>query len=348
MAKCAKKKNSPLAKAKKKKDDEYYTRYEDIQAELNHYEAHFDGKTVLCNCDDPYESNFCKFFLRNFNHLRLKRLICTSYISSPVAGTQFSLFDLDDEKVHKGQGYVMDISSVPMENGRGVSDEDITRLLVSKHRGVKKLNGNGDFRSAECLNYLEQADIVVTNPPFSLFREYISLLISKNKRFVIIGNENAIKCKEVFPMLKNNSIWLGITSPKVFNRPNGKVKEFGNVVWFTNLDIKQRHDFLDLYKRYTSDNYPAFDELPDVIMVDKVENIPCDYFGYMAVPYGTFFKYYNPEQFEVLDMLNRYTVLDYFGVNADVKNRHSHCCNIDGDAKFSRVVIRRKPKDEQS
>ena len=159
-------KNENLHKAKDAKKDEFYTQYEDIQNELNHYEQHFKGKTVLCNCDDPFESNFCKFFLRNFNYLGLKRLICTSYSTSPVIGQQLTLFDWMDEPVVRGNGYVMDIREVPMANGRGVSDADIDALLKSKKRGVKKLKGDGDFRSEECIEYLKQADIVVTNPPF--------------------------------------------------------------------------------------------------------------------------------------------------------------------------------------
>lgn len=181
-------KNENLHKAKEAKKDEFYTQYEDIQNEINHFEHHFQGKTVLCNCDDPFESNFCKFFLRNFNYLKLKRLICTSYSTSPVIGQQLTLFDWMNEPVQRGNGYVMDITEVPMANGRGVSDADIDSLLRSKKRGVKKLKGDGDFRSDECIGYLKQADIVVTNPPFSLFREYVAQLIEYNKSFLINGN----------------------------------------------------------------------------------------------------------------------------------------------------------------
>ena len=178
-------KNENLHKAKDAKKDEFYTQYEDIQNELNHYEQHFQGKTVLCNCDDPFESNFCKFFLRNFNYLGLKRLICTSYSTSPVIGQQLTFFDWMDEPVVRGHGYAMDIREVPMANGRGVSDADIDALLKSKKRGVKKLEGDGDFRSEECIEYLKQADIVVTNPPFSLFREYVAQLMEYGKKFLI-------------------------------------------------------------------------------------------------------------------------------------------------------------------
>ena len=202
-------KNESLSRAKNAKKDEFYTQYEDIQSELNHYEKHFQGKTVLCNCDDPFESNFCKFFLRNFNYLGLKRLICTSYAASPVIGQQLSLLDQDGNPVVQGCGYVMDISEVPMSNGRGVSDADIDALLQSKKSGVKKLQGDGDFRSEECIEYLKQADIVVTNPPFSLFREYVAQLVQYEKKYIIIGNINAITYKEIFPLIKDNQLWLG-------------------------------------------------------------------------------------------------------------------------------------------
>lgn len=203
--------NEGLSKAKNAKKDEFYTQYEDIQNELNHYEKHFNGKTVFCNCDDPFESNFCRFFLRNFNYLALKRLICTSYSTSPIVGEQLTLFDFLDEPVVRGNGYVMDITEVPMANGRGVSDEDINALLKSKKRGVKKLEGDGDFRSEECLEYLKQADIVVTNPPFSMFREYVAQLMAYEKKFIIIGNKNAITYKEIFPLIKDNKLWVGVT-----------------------------------------------------------------------------------------------------------------------------------------
>ena len=198
-----------LTAAKSNKKDEFYTLYEDIQKELNNYEKHFKDKTVLCNCDDPFESNFCKFFLKNFNYLGLKRLICTSYTTSPIVGTQMTIFDYLDEPVKRGHGYVMDITEVPMANGRGVSDDDIEKLLKSPKRGVKKLEGDGDFRSDECLEYLKQADIVVTNPPFSLFREFVATLMEYKKQFLIIGNINAITYKEIFPLIKENKVWLG-------------------------------------------------------------------------------------------------------------------------------------------
>ncbi len=285
-------------KGRADKDDEFYTRYEDIQIELNHYEHFFNGKTVLCNCDDPFESNFCKFFLKNFNYLHLKRLICTSYATSPVVGTMFDLFDDNENIVQKGNGYVMDISEIPMSNGRGVSDDDITRLLKSKKRGVKKLKGDGDFGSDECIEYLRQADIVVTNPPFSKFIDYITTLITHQKKFLIIGRETAVSYKEVFPLLKDDQIWFGYSHAKEFYRPDGTTKKFGNILWFTNLDVSKRHENIVLYKSYNKDDYPSYENY-DGIDVSRVSDIPNDYNGNMGVPVS-FMNSYNPQQFEIV------------------------------------------------
>lgn len=287
-------------KGKLAKDDEYYTRYEDIQNELNHYEKDFKDKTVLCNCDDPFESNFCKFFLKNFNYLKLKRLICTSYTSSPIIGTQMTLFDYLDEPVKKGHGYVIDISEVPMANGRGVSDDDIEKLLKSKKRGVKKLNGNGDFRSEECIEYLKQADIVVTNPPFSLFREYVAQLMEYKKEFLIIGRETSITLKEPFDYIMNNKAWYGYTHAKEFIRPDGTTKSFGNVVWYTNVDVKKRHEELILYKTYSPEAYSNYYNY-DGIDVKTVSEIPKDYNGNMGVPLSFLFSW-NPNQFKIIGL----------------------------------------------
>lgn len=312
-------KNDGLSKAKDAKKDEFYTSYEDIQAEVNHYEEKFFEKTVLCNCDDPFESNFCKFFLRNFNYLKLKRLICTSYGTSPVIGQQLSLFDNADELVQRGNGYVMDITEVPMANGRGVSDADINNLLLSKKRGVKKLKGDGDFRSDECVKYLKQADIVVTNPPFSLFREYVAQLMQHGKQFLIIGNVNAITYKEIFPLIKDNKMWLGASihsGDRKFYVPDDyplnaagcgidtdgrKFIRVKGVRWFTNLDYAIRHEELPLYKRYygNEEEYPKYDNY-DAINVDKTSDIPGDYYEDIGVPI-TYLDKHNPEQFEVVN-----------------------------------------------
>ena len=311
--------NKTLTKAKEAKKDEFYTRYEDIQAEINHYEPHFKGKTVFCNCDDPFESNFCKFFLKNFNYLGLKRLICTSFATSPVAGSQLSIFDEDNEPVISKHGYVMDISEVPMANGRGVSDDDIYALLRSQKRGVKRLKKNGDFRSPECIEYLKQADIVVTNPPFSLFREYVAQLIEYKKDFLIIGNVNAVTYKEIFPLIKDNILWMGasihsgdrqfyVPDTYPLNAAGCGIDDCGRkfirvkgVRWFTNLDYARRHEELVLYKRYygNEDEYPRYDNY-DAINVDKTSDIPCDYFENMGVPI-TYLDKYNSDQFEIVD-----------------------------------------------
>ena len=292
-------KSENLTKAKENKNDEFYTLYEDVQSELNHYEKHFEGKTILCNCDDPFESNFCKFFLRNFNYLKLKRLICTSYKASSVAGTQLSFFDLieDTPSADKAHGYVLDVSKVPMANGRGISDSDIDKLLRSK-KNVKELKGDGDFRSDECIEYLKQADIVVTNPPFSLARNFINTLFEYSKQFLIVGDLNWTSNKDVFSYMQDNKMWMGYTSPKTFIQPNGSIKKFGNKLWFTNLDIKKRHEKLILFKHYNEDDYPHYDNY-DAIEVSKVSDIPVDYDKIMGVPI-TFLDHYNPEQFEIL------------------------------------------------
>ena len=310
-------KNSSLKAAKKAKQDEFYTQYSDIQNELNHYEKHFCEKTVLCNCDDPFESNFCRFFLRNFNHLKLKRLICTSFSTSPFVGEQFTICDEFDKPLSSGKGYVMDISEVPMANGRGVTDDDIYALLTSKKRGVRRLKGNGDFRSEECIDYLKQADIVVTNPPFSLFREYVALLMKYEKKFLIIGNQNNVTYKEIFPLIQQNKLWLGwkygdmsFRVPDYYEPRSTRFwidddghrwRSFGTICWYTNLDHDKRHEPLILYRRYygNEEDYPKYDNY-EAINVNKVSEIPCDYFEEMGVPI-TYLDKHNPEQFEIID-----------------------------------------------
>lgn len=351
-------KNENLHKAKTQKNDEFYTQYEDIQKELNHYEQHFKGKTVLCNCDDPFESNFCKFFLRNFNYLGLKRLICTSYNGSPVAGTQMSLFDLIDGTTEEGHGYVLDVTKVSMANGRGVSDDDIDKLLRSK-KCVKELRGNGDFRNQECLDLLDEADIVVTNPPFSLFREYVAVLMEHKKKFLILGNKNAAtNDKDIFPLFYQNECWFGFNSPAEFNTPDGITKKVNGLTrWFTNLDITKRHEKLILWKQFDANDYKRFDNY-DAIIVDKTSDIPCDYDGIMGVPI-TFLDKYNPEQFELLgrtgDLEWAENVCDFFNPPEESlqkiykkQNKTWRVQNayyvLDGKAYnvYSRIFIRRK------
>lgn len=311
--------NETLNKAARAKKDEFYTQLSDIEAEMRHYKEHFRDKTVLCNCDDPFESNFFKYFALNFNYLGLKKLIATCYIDSPVAGDQLSLFDVVSLPIRPSDGkrpYKIEITEVTDENKDGAVDlSDVEILLKNKRNLLTLLQGNGDFRSQECIELLKEADIVATNPPFSLFREYLAQLIEYRKYFVIIGSKNAITYKEIFPLIKENKIWLGNGFPNgnayfkipdeysrewasgVYNPENGLVK-FRNVGWFTNLDIKKRHENLTLYKQYTPEEYPHYDNY-DAIEVSKTAEIPYDYDGIMGVPI-TFLDKYNPEQFEIL------------------------------------------------
>ena len=273
-----------------------------------HYKEHFKDKIVFCNCDDPTWSAFWKYFHLNFSALGLEKLISTHYDrNNPTYKMVYEGGDDNDIEV-------------------GVNTP---------------LEGNGDFRNQECQNLLDECDIVVTNPPFSLFREYVSVLMGHEKKFLIIGNKNAITYKEFFPLLKDDEVWIGYTNVKEFLQPDGSIKKFGNIGWFTNLDVAKRHEDLILWKNYTPEEYPFFDELPNVINVGKVAEIPVDYDGLIAVPI-TFFDKFNPDQFEIIDGLNRYTILDSFGINDDVMKRHSHCCNINGKSTYYRIVIRRK------
>ncbi|MCD8207339.1 MAG: adenine-specific methyltransferase EcoRI family protein [Bacteroidales bacterium] len=308
----AKSKNQNLHAAKAAKKDEFYTRMEDICAELKHYKEHFRGKVVFCNCDDPYESNFFKYFALNFNALGLKKLICTCY--GTKKDSQLEL-DFDDDKSRSSEiservAYKIVLNEVKDLNGDGAEDLEDVKIFLQRHK-PEILQGDGDFRSDECVELLKEADIVVTNPPFSLFREYIAQLVEYGKKFLIIGNQNAITFKEIFPLIKEGKIWLGFKFGGMsFNVPDyyggGDVDEngrrwrsLGNICWYTNLDHNKRHEPLDLYKHYNPQNYPKYDNY-DAINVDKVAEIPMDYDGVMGVPI-TFLDKYCPEQFEIVE-----------------------------------------------
>ena len=306
--------NKNLNAAKTAKKDEFYTQMSDIEMELQHYWQHFHDKVVLCNCDDPYESNFFKYFALHFNHLGLKKLICTCYNGSPIQGDELSLpFDFEDEEPKKIAHKVV-ITEVKDLNGDGAVDLSDVRILLQNDKNVLSTLETGDFRSKECIELLKEADIVVTNPPFSLFREYIAQLMEYEKKFLIIGPVNAITYKEVFPLIKQNIIWLGygfnagnayFAIPEA-NREyaagvydaNRNLVKFRNCHWFTNLDHKKRHEELDLVCRYSPEEYPTYDNY-DAIEVSKTVDIPCDYEGTMGVPI-TFLDKYNPEQFEII------------------------------------------------
>ncbi len=346
--------NKSLHSASKAKEDEFYTELSDIENELRHYKQHFKDKVVLCNCDDPYESNFFKYFAMNFNQLGLKKLIATCYDGSAIANTQLSIWGEDNTQQKKtGVPHKIVITEVTDLNGDGaINLADVEYLIQNDKNVLTRLKGNGDFRSKECIELLMQADIVVTNPPFSLFREYISQLMTYHKKFIIIGNQNAITYKEIFPYIKANEMWLGSSlSFAKFKVPSyyepkptrfwiddtgQKWRSMGNICWYTNLDIAKRHEDLDLYKHYTPEEYPKYSNY-NAIEVSKVADIPMDYDGYMGVPI-TFMDKYNPDQFEIIGMGED----NGTGQSGGVWLGGSKSCLIKGKAAFKRIFIRRK------
>ena len=320
--------NKFLHAANRAKQDEFYTQLSDIEKELKHYRKHFRGKTVYCNCDDPTISNFFRYFHLNFAKLGLKRLITTCY-----KNRQTEMFSKHDMETAAGLEYV----------GNGIEPT------------VFQLNEDGDFRSRECIELLKQADIVVTNPPFSLFREYIAQLVEYDKEFLVIGNMNAITYKEIFPLIRNAKLWLGrgpAGRDMLFDVPEDYARELvrnkkegsayrlvdgvikgrlGNAVWFTNLDHKKRNEELVLFKRYSPEEYPKYDNY-DAINVDKTDHIPVDYAGEMGVPI-TFLDKHNPEQFEIIGM-DRPLIAQLTGKQSRFK--------IKGKEIYARIVIRNR------
>ena len=334
--------NVNLKAARKAKKDEFYTQLSDIENELRHYTDHFRGKVIYCNCDDPRVSNFFHYFAYNFRVLGLKKLITTCYQNQ-----QRDLFSQHDAE----RAIWLEYDGTQNETGIP-SVEDI---------GIHYLEGDGDFRSAECIALLKQADIVVTNPPFSLFREYVAQLMEYDKKFLIIGNKNAITYKELFPLIKDNRLWVGNTPmskdllfdvPKDYAQElldtkkegssyrvvDGVVKGRSQSIWFTNLDHKKRHEELILYKRYSPAEYPKYDNY-DAINVDKTVEIPKDYDGAMGVPIS-FLDKHNPEQFEIISA-NDLRLNDRvpFKKHSLIKDKEG---SIDGKPKYVRIVIRNK------
>ncbi len=316
--------NRNLHKAKSNKRDEFYTQLSDIENELRHYREHFQGKVVYCNCDDPYVSNFFTYFSRNFDLLGLKRLVTTCYKNQQM--DMFSQHDAERAIYLEYDG---------TRNATGVPSVD--------EIGVHPLSGDGDFRSAECIELLKYADIVVTNPPFSLFREYVAQLMKYDKQFLIIGNMNATTYKEIFPLFGENKLWYGASiksGDREFGIPKHyplaaattRVDEEGNrfirvkgVRWFTNLDHKKRHEELILYKRYTPEEFPHYDNY-DAINVDRTAEIPMDWDGAMGVPIS-FLDKHNPDQFEIIR----------FRKGDDGKD-----LRINGKEPYFRIIIRNK------
>lgn len=332
-----------LDNAKIAKKDEFYTQLTDIERELQHYWQDFKDKVVLCNCDDPYESNFFKYFALRFNQLGLKKLICTCYNGSPVQGNELMIDFGDFSDEPKKIAYKVEITEVKDLNGDGAVDLSDVRYLLQNDRNAISILKTGDFRDTECVELLKQADIVVTNPPFSLFREYLGQLIEYDKSFLIMGNINAITYKEVFPLIRDNKLWLGpsiSSGDRKFNVPDDyplyaagcgidsdgrRYIRVKGVRWFTNLDHNKRHEELDLVCRYSPEEYPHYDNY-DAIDVSKTADIPYDYEGAMGVPI-TFLDKYNPEQFDIIK----------FRKGDDDKD-----LRVNGKCPYFRILIRNK------
>lgn len=332
-------KNTNLHNAIKARDDEFYTTYETIEKELWHYKNHFADKTVLCNCDDPFESNFCKYFLKNFNILKLKKLICTSYKNSKISHKE-----LTNSLIKKNRGYVLKVTKFS-EVEEVFSDEFILQIINNSDY-LSTLEGNGDFRSEECLEYLEQSDIVVTNPPFSLFKEFVNEIVKREKSFLIIGNQNALTYKEIFPLIQNNQVWTGYQFGEMkFRVPHTskprktrywvdekgqKWRSLGNAMWLTNLDNELRHNKISLTKKYNPNDYPYYDNY-NAINVKKVSDIPYDFDGIMGVPI-TIINRYNSEQFELIGEANHGSDNEYDLFKPIVN----------GKVLYKRILIKRK------
>ena len=319
--------NKNLNTAKTAKKDEFYTRLEDIENELRHYKPHFKGKTVLCNCDDPRVSNFFHYFSHNFEDLGLKKLITTCYKNQ-----NRDMFSQNDSETAIWLEYSGD------RDGNRVPDPD--------EIGINEFKGDGDFRSDECIELLKQADIVVTNPPFSLFREYVAQLVKYDKKFLIIGHQNAITYKGIFTLIRDNKLWLGhgfqggaahFINTKyedyatAGNHREGMIRVSG-VTWFTNLDFERRHEDLVLYRSYDPESYPKYDNY-DAIEVKATKEIPKDYEGVMGVPV-TFLEKFNPDQFEILGC-NR-------DVDQDPNGIYGRGSFLNGKETYKRLFIRRR------
>ena len=344
--------NKNLNAAAKAKKDKFYTQLEDIENELRHYREFFAGKVVFCNCDDPFESNFFKYFAAKFNDLELRKLICTSYADSPIVGGEISLFDSNKT------AYMVEVTELKDWNGDGGEDLDDVKFAIEHGiYNVTTLKGDmdycaGDFRSAELVSLLRQADVVVTNPPFSVFREFVAQLIAYDKKFLILGNKNAITYKEIFPFIKENKLWTGFTSWSggmwFISDHEGYYDEIRDGVymknvpsiWYTNIETPKRYWELDLWKEYSPDEYPRYDNY-DAIEVSKTAEIPVDYFGVMGVPI-TFLDKYCPNQFEIIGCSDNGAVPDEY------KLPHFKAHNepfIDGKKLYKRLFIRRRRDD---
>lgn len=342
--------NQNLHMSRAGKTDEFYTQLTTIEEELRHYRKYFKNKVVLCNCDDPYESNFFKYFALNFNVLGLKKLITTCYATSPIVYTQLTLWGEEEIVSRKQEGkkaYKIEITEVKDEDGNNTVDlSDVEYLLKNSNNVLTLLEGDGDFRSPECMKLLEEADIVVTNPPFSLMKEYLPLLVNSKKDFIILGNINHATWAETFPYFIENRVWLGYNSGHFWFRvpdyyevkktdfkidENGnKWRRLGNICWFTNLDIAIRHTPLDLYKKYSPEKYPKYDTY-DAIECGLVQEIPYDTDKVIGVPL-TFLAKHCKEQFEIVGELHTGSGNEYDFAFP----------KVNGKNKYIRILIRHK------
>lgn len=349
-------KNQNLNTAARAKKDKFYTQLDDIAEEVRHYQDCFRGKVVLCNCDDPFESNFFQYFALMFNALELKKLITTSYADSPVAGKEITLFP--DGKT----AYMTEVTE--LRDWNGDQREDLLDVKFAIEHGLYKttpLEGDekycaGDFRSKELIALLGQADVVVTNPPFSVFREYVKQLIDYDKKFLIIGNINSITYKEIFPLIMQNKMWLGYGMGRAisgFIVPNDyelygteariedgqRIVSTNQCLWYTNIETPKRYWEIPLYKKYSPEAYPRYDNY-DAIEVSRTAEIPEDYFGVMGVPI-TFLDKYNPNQFEILGHTSSNDLSPAVeALRTDPKNRNRGIIN--GQQKYDRILIKRR------
>lgn len=339
--------NSILNKARYTENtDEWYTDYVTVESEVSHYSEQFQGKVVLCNCDDPYKSAFTTYFLKNFNTLKLKKLICTSYKGSRIVD-QSTIVDDNYSPLVDNAAYVMVVEQFPNIE-EGLLQGDSIADLINKLKVVKKLKGDGDFRSEECVEYLKEADIVVTNPPFSKFIDLFSLLVKYKKQYLLIGNQNAITYKEIFPFIKSGQAWIGYrfgdmafkvpndTQPRKYrfwvDETGQKWRSLGNAMWLTNLDNERKHQQLVLTCKYDPEKYPKYDDF-DAINVSRVLEIPSDYTGIMGVPL-TYLKYHNDSQFEIIGEANHGSDNEFDLFKPRIK----------GKDIFKRILIRKKIK----
>lgn len=363
------KQSEKLRDAKTNKNDEFYTQLPDIENEVKHYKKQFEGKIVFCNCDDPFESNFFKYFALKFNELKLKKLICTCYDDSPLTGEQLSLFDVQGIKIKNKnkKAYKIIINELPDLNKDGAVDlSDIETLVKTGKNTLSLLKGDGDFRSQECIELLKESDIVVTNPPFSLFREFVAQLMEYDKKFLILGNQNAISYKEFFPLIRDNKVWIGygFNLSMVFRTPYGNTLESNRkyvkskgynpdlyiktpaITWFTNLDVSKRHEKMIFFKEYNEVDYPKYDNY-DAINIVKVADIPKDYYEKMGVPI-TFLNNYNPNQFKIIGMGTGDSAKE-IGITRNYRGRTDLAYTVDGVHKspYFRIIVQRIKESEE-